>query len=112
MTIAPRVAVCFQRLGPCHHARLSAAGARTPLAAIEFSAVDKTYAWAKIEDAQRSGGPCCSRMPSTLPGRVSFDASMTRWAASSRTRSRSPGGRSRPRWQRSCGACDINGPRS
>jgi 1,2-diacylglycerol 3-alpha-glucosyltransferase len=55
MTIAPLVAVCFQRLGPYHHARLSAAGARTPLAAIEFSAVDKTYAWAKIEDAQRFG---------------------------------------------------------
>jgi 1,2-diacylglycerol 3-alpha-glucosyltransferase len=55
MTIAPLVAVCFQRLGPYHHARLSAAGARTPLAAIEFSAVDKTYAWAKIEDAQGFG---------------------------------------------------------
>src|SRR5262245_27398120 len=55
MTIAPLVAVCFQRLGPYHHARLSAAGARTPLAAIEFSAVDRTYAWAEIEDTQRFG---------------------------------------------------------
>jgi 1,2-diacylglycerol 3-alpha-glucosyltransferase len=55
MTIASLVAVCFQRLGPYHHARLSAAGARMPLAAIEFSAGDKTYAWAKIEDAQGFG---------------------------------------------------------
>jgi glycosyltransferase involved in cell wall biosynthesis len=49
---SPRVAVCFRRLGPYHHARLRAAGARCQLFAIEFSAQDDLYAWAKVEGAE------------------------------------------------------------
>jgi glycosyltransferase involved in cell wall biosynthesis len=49
---APTVAVCFRRLGPYHHARLRAAGARCRLFAIEFSAQDDLYAWTKVEGAQ------------------------------------------------------------
>jgi glycosyltransferase involved in cell wall biosynthesis len=52
MSREPLVAVCFQRLGPYHHARLSAAGARTPLAAIEIFERDATYAWSVVEGAR------------------------------------------------------------
>jgi glycosyltransferase involved in cell wall biosynthesis len=52
MSSEPLVAVCFQRLGPYHHARLSAAGAQMPLAAIEISETDDTYAWSVIEGAR------------------------------------------------------------
>jgi len=40
-----KVAVIFNRLGPYHHARLTAAGTRCQLAAIEVLAMDSTYAW-------------------------------------------------------------------
>jgi glycosyltransferase involved in cell wall biosynthesis len=39
----PRVAVCFHHLGPYHRARLRAAGARTPLVALEVCSVDQTH---------------------------------------------------------------------
>jgi 1,2-diacylglycerol 3-alpha-glucosyltransferase len=48
----PLVAVCFHRLGPYHHARLSAAGARMPLAAIEIFERDETYAWSVVQGAR------------------------------------------------------------
>ena len=46
-----RVAILFHRLGPYHHARCVAAGARCDLAVIELSAVDDTYAWAHVPGA-------------------------------------------------------------
>jgi glycosyltransferase involved in cell wall biosynthesis len=49
---APTVAVCFRRLGPYHHARLRAAGARCRVFAIEFSGQDELYAWTKVEGAE------------------------------------------------------------
>ncbi len=45
------IAVLFHRLGPYHHARLNSAGKRQPLVAVEFSAVDDTYAWNIVKDA-------------------------------------------------------------
>ncbi|HTR40647.1 MAG TPA: glycosyltransferase [Pseudomonadales bacterium] len=39
------VAVLFHRIGPYHYARLKAAGSRLRITAIEFSDVDRTYAW-------------------------------------------------------------------
>ncbi len=49
-----RVAVLFHRLGPYHFARLRAAAeALQNVLAIEFSGVDHTYAWEKIEGADR-----------------------------------------------------------
>ena len=42
----------FDRLGPYHHARLQALGARCRLAALEVSTVDHIYAWAVTAGAQ------------------------------------------------------------
>lgn len=39
------LAVLFNRLGPYHHARLSALARQGELTAIEFTTVDNTYAW-------------------------------------------------------------------
>lgn len=39
------IAVLFHRLGPYHHARLSALADRCTLRVIEFSTIDNTYAW-------------------------------------------------------------------
>jgi len=47
-----RLAVLFARFGPYHHARLRAAGKVCDLTAIEFSAVDKTYAWEMVNGAE------------------------------------------------------------
>jgi glycosyltransferase involved in cell wall biosynthesis len=47
------IAVIFHRLGPYHHARLSALAGGCALRAIELSRVDQTYAWEEIH----SGGP-------------------------------------------------------
>lgn len=47
------LAVLFHRLGPYHHARLRAAGGRAAVSAIELSAVDDTYAWARVPGADR-----------------------------------------------------------
>jgi glycosyltransferase involved in cell wall biosynthesis len=46
-----RIAILFHRLGPYHHARCVAAGARCDLFVIELSAVDETYAWAHVPGA-------------------------------------------------------------
>ena len=43
-----RTAICFWRLGPYHHARLTAAGRRMELNAIEFVASDHLYAWSAV----------------------------------------------------------------
>jgi 1,2-diacylglycerol 3-alpha-glucosyltransferase len=43
-----RVAVLFHRLGPYHHARLSALANHCALDVIEFSKIDNTYAWATV----------------------------------------------------------------
>ena len=45
------IAVLFHRLGPYHHARLNSAGKRQSLVAIEFSAIDDTYAWNIVKGA-------------------------------------------------------------
>lgn len=47
----PRIAVLFHRLGPYHHARLSAASRCADIVAIEFSKVDRTYAWSRVESS-------------------------------------------------------------
>ena len=47
-----RVAVLFHRLGPYHHARLQAAAQRMQLTAVEFSDVDRMYAWDRMEGAR------------------------------------------------------------
>jgi glycosyltransferase involved in cell wall biosynthesis len=46
-----RVAIMFHRLGPYHHARCIAAGARCRLTVVELCAVDDTYAWARVPGA-------------------------------------------------------------
>lgn len=43
-----RLAVLFERIGPYHHARLDAAGRRGDVVAIEFSAIDRVYAWNRV----------------------------------------------------------------
>ena len=45
------LAILFHRLGPYHHARCVAAGARCSLTAIELSATDDIYAWSRVEGA-------------------------------------------------------------
>lgn len=45
-----RMVVLYDRVGPYHHARLSALCHRVNLTAVEFSAVDKAYAWDLIRD--------------------------------------------------------------
>lgn len=47
-----KIAVLFARLGPYHHARLRAVGRLCDLTAIEFSAIDDTYAWAPVYGAE------------------------------------------------------------
>jgi glycosyltransferase involved in cell wall biosynthesis len=47
-----KLAILFHRLGPYHHARLKAAAEQCELVAVEFSCVDKTYAWA-VESRER-----------------------------------------------------------
>ena len=42
------VAVAFQRIGPYHFARLSAAGRLIRLTALEMCQVDATYAWTPV----------------------------------------------------------------
>ena len=42
------VAVLFHRLGPYHHARLRALSRVCEVTALELSAVDDTYAWARV----------------------------------------------------------------
>lgn len=44
-----RISILFARFGPYHHARLRAVGKHCDLTAIEFSAVDKTYAWSAVD---------------------------------------------------------------
>lgn len=51
--MAKRIAILFHRLGPYHHARLLASAAFCDLVAIEYSRVDRTYAWA-TEPGNRS----------------------------------------------------------
>ncbi len=46
-----RVAVLFHRLGPYHHARLQAAARRMQVTAVEFSDVDRMYAWDPMDGA-------------------------------------------------------------
>ena len=41
----PHLTVLFARIGPYHRARLSAAGSKGALTAVELSSVDNTYAW-------------------------------------------------------------------
>ena len=61
-----RLAVLFERIGPYHHARLDAAGQRGPVWAIEFSTVDKHYAWDQVDRAgSYRDGPCS---PAGNPG--------------------------------------------
>jgi len=42
------LAILFQRLGPYHHARMEAAANLFPIAAVEYSPLDPTYAWATV----------------------------------------------------------------
>lgn len=44
-----RIAVLFERLGPYHHARLTAAGKLMEVHGVESCGMDKFYAWDKIE---------------------------------------------------------------
>ena len=46
-----RLAVLFDRIGPYHHARLDAAAAVCEVVAVEFSAVDRRYAWSQVDHA-------------------------------------------------------------
>lgn len=43
-----KVAVLFSRLGPYHYARLNAASQKLKVVAIEYSNVDRTYAWQPV----------------------------------------------------------------
>jgi glycosyltransferase involved in cell wall biosynthesis len=43
-----RVTVLYRRLGPYHRARLRAAAAHLDVTAVELSAADDTYAWARL----------------------------------------------------------------
>jgi len=52
MSLAPKVAVVFRRLGPYHHARLNAAGARMTVRAVESCALDSVYGWEKVDGAK------------------------------------------------------------
>jgi glycosyltransferase involved in cell wall biosynthesis len=45
-----RLVVLYDRLGPYHHARLSALSHKIDLIAIEFSLTDETYGWDLIQD--------------------------------------------------------------
>ena len=47
-----KIAVLFHRLGPYHHARLTACGTLCDLTAIEIMAKDSTYAWDKVAGAR------------------------------------------------------------
>ncbi|MBK1633339.1 hypothetical protein CKO31_21810 [Thiohalocapsa halophila] len=47
-----KLAILFHRLGPYHHARLQAVADRCEVVAVEFSRVDKTYAW-MLESSER-----------------------------------------------------------
>lgn len=47
-----RIAVLCDRLGPYHHARLTALSRKVDLIAIEFSLADETYAWDLIQDTR------------------------------------------------------------
>src|ERR1019366_8854860 len=47
----PTVAVLFHRLGPYHFARLRTAGRLLPIAVIESSGVDESYAWDVVAGA-------------------------------------------------------------
>ena len=51
----PRIAVCFHRLGPYHHARLRAVAARpgADVWAMEFSASGGAYQWDYLPGADR-----------------------------------------------------------
>jgi glycosyltransferase involved in cell wall biosynthesis len=49
----PRLAVLFNRLGPYHHDRLRVAAQQGEVTAVEFSGVDKVYAWS---DVNQPGG--------------------------------------------------------
>lgn len=48
-----RVAVIFHRIGPYHFARLKAAGCRLDVTAIELGGGDRTYAWSRLDGADR-----------------------------------------------------------
>lgn len=50
-----RIAVLFHRLGPYHHARLGAAAKLGHVDAVEFSKVDRTYAWSQVDGAAGFG---------------------------------------------------------
>jgi glycosyltransferase involved in cell wall biosynthesis len=45
------MAVLYDRLGPYHHARMSALSRKVDLTAVEFSAFDETYTWDLIKDS-------------------------------------------------------------
>ncbi|MFN0130102.1 MAG: glycosyltransferase [Verrucomicrobiales bacterium] len=48
----PRVAICFWRLGPYHHARLEAAARLMEVEAIEFVGHDDVYSWDLVDGAR------------------------------------------------------------
>lgn len=48
MTGNPQIAVCFERLGPYHVARLEAAASKGPIIAVEFYRRDATYSWEEV----------------------------------------------------------------
>jgi glycosyltransferase involved in cell wall biosynthesis len=47
-----KCAVLFERIGPYHHARLSALGKQVQTVALEMFAMDSTYAWNKISRSE------------------------------------------------------------
>lgn len=47
-----RVAICFWRLGPYHHARLEAASRLMDVEAVEFVGHDNVYAWDLVDGAR------------------------------------------------------------
>ena len=42
------IAILFARLSPYHHARLQAVSQKLKLIAIEYSNIDRTYAWKPV----------------------------------------------------------------
>lgn len=48
--MSEHVVVLFDKIGPYHHARLTAAGKRLPLTVIELARKSREYNWAPIED--------------------------------------------------------------
>jgi glycosyltransferase involved in cell wall biosynthesis len=70
-----RLLVIFQRLGPYHYARVGAANKVGPVAALELSGKDRTYAWTDVQgepefkrDTVFSGAEC-----ETHPGKIIYE---------------------------------------